>query len=137
MDITLEMVEKVMNAANVDYAKAKETLLETEGDTEAAIAKLLAAKAETEAPKEEAPKNEVDKIIEKIKAAVAEGNVSRVKISRKDEVILNIPVTAGVIGGVIGIWAAPWAVLIGAIAAYGAECKITIVKKDGTTKDII
>ena len=34
MDITLEMVEKVMSATGADYAKVKAVLLETEGNTE-------------------------------------------------------------------------------------------------------
>lgn len=135
MDITLEMVEKVMSATGADYAKVKAVLLETEGNTEEAIARILAETQQTEEQK--APKTEVDRIVEKIKEAVEEGNVTRVQISRKGETILNIPVTAGVVGGVIGLWAVPWAVVIAAIAAYGAECKVTIVKKDGTAKEII
>ncbi len=134
MEITLEMIEKVMGATGADYAKVKAALLETEGNTEEAIAKIL---AEAQGAEEKKDQTEVDRIMEKIKAAVAEGNVSRVHITRKGETILNIPVTAGVVGGVIGLVAAPWAVVIAAVAAYGTECKITVVKKDGTTKEII
>ena len=68
MDITLEMVEKVMSATGADYAKVKAVLLETEGNTEEAIARILAETQQTE--KQNAPKTEVDRIVEKIKEAV-------------------------------------------------------------------
>ena len=46
--------------------------------------------------------------------------------------LLNIPVSVGLLGSVIGLAAAPWAVIAAAVAAFGFSCKIEIVKKDGT-----
>jgi hypothetical protein len=43
----------------------------------------------------------------------------------------------GIIGGIIGAAAAPWALIAGTIAAFGFGCKLEIVKKDGTTDEIV
>ena len=48
-------------------------------------------------------------VAEKVKALVQEGNVTRIRIRKDDTVILNLPMTAGVVGTVIGAAAAPWA----------------------------
>ena len=37
-------------------------------------------------------------VAEKVKALVQEGNVTRVRIRKDDTVILNLPMTAGVVG---------------------------------------
>ena len=72
--------------------------------------------------------------VNRLKEAVKQGNVNRIRIIRNDEVILNIPVNVGVIGGIVGIATIPWALIIGAIAGVGLGCKIEIVKKDGSSK---
>ena len=54
-----------------------------------------------------------------------------------DEIILKVPVNVGIIGGLIGAAAAPWALIAGTIAAFGFGCKLEIVKKDGTTDEIV
>ena len=41
------------------------------------------------------------------------------------------------IGGIIGAAAAPWALIAGTIAAFGFGCKLEIVKKDGSTDEIV
>ena len=81
-------------------------------------------------------KKEVDQIIEKIKQLVKTGNVSRIRLIRNGEVLVNIPVTAGVIGAVVGLSAAPFAVIAAALLAFGLECKVEIEMKDGTVSDL-
>ncbi len=75
-----------------------------------------------------------ESVTERLKKAVKDGNVDRIRISREDETILNIPVNVGVVGGIIGIATVPWALIIGAIASVGLGCKIEIVKKDGSSE---
>ena len=75
-----------------------------------------------------------ESVIERLKKAVKDGNVDRIRISREDETILNIPVNVGVVGGIIGIATVPWALILGAIASVGLGCKIEIVKKDGSSE---
>ena len=57
-------------------------------------------------------------------------------MSRDGKTILSIPLNIGLVGGLIGIAAVPWAVIFGAIAAYGLDCRFEIVKDDGTTEEV-
>ena len=74
---------------------------------------------------------DTNEIVQKIKALVKQGNVTRIRIRRGENIILNIPMTAGVAGGVIGLIAAPWALIIAAVATVGADCTVEVEKKDG------
>ncbi len=122
--ITLEAVEKVMEETGLDYKEAKALLEKTDGNAEQAVRSL----------NEEAP--EATRIVEKVKAMIKEGNVDRVKVTRKGEVILNLPVNVGIAGGLIGLAAAPGAMILAAIAGYGLDCKIEVVKNDGSIDEI-
>ena len=128
MKITLEAIEKVMNEAGVDYSAAKEALLKADGDAEKAIKNLQPKVCELE--------EDVQKLIDKIKAIVAEGNADRVQILKDDEIVLSVPVNVGIVGGILGIAAAPWALIAGAATAFGLGCKLVVVKKDGTKDEI-
>ena len=128
MKITLEEIEKVMNQAGVDYKAAKEALLKASGDAEKAIKYLQPKVCELE--------EDVQKLIDKVKAIVAEGNADRVQILKDDEIVLSVPVNVGIVGGILGIAAAPWALIAGAVAAFGLGCKLVVVKKDGTKDEV-
>ncbi len=129
MQITLEAVEKVMELTGVDYAAAKEALVKADGNVDEAV-KLITPEGKEENDK-------VKETVEKIKAKVKEGNVDKVQISKDGEIILSLPVNIGIIGGIIGAAAAPWAFVAATLATLGFGCKIEIVKKDGTTDEII
>ena len=77
-------------------------------------------------------KNQVEQIIEKIKALVKDGNASHVTLKRKGETLLSVSMNAGIIGAVIGLKAAPFLVLTAALVSFGLDCEIEIEKKDGT-----
>ena len=51
-----------------------------------------------------------------------------------DDIILNIPVNVGIVGGIIGMATIPWALIIGTVATLGLGCKIEIVRKDGSSE---
>lgn len=64
---------------------------------------------------------------QKIRELLHEGNVTRVIV--KDErgsVLLEIPVTIGVIGAVI----APWLAALGVIAALVTNCRIVVERRE-------
>lgn len=129
MNITLEAVEKVMEQTGVDYSTAKEALVNADGDVEAAIKAV--------APETKAVSDEIKDIIDKLKAKVKEGNVDRIQIRKGDEIVFRVPVNIGIIGGVIGAATVPWALIGGTVAAFGFGCKLEIVKKDGSTNEIV
>ena len=128
MEITLEAVEKVMEQTGVEYKAAKEALQKTDGNVDEAI-KLI--RPDTIDIGEEAKAT-----VEKLKRKVAEGNVDRIQIRKGEEVVLSVPVNVGIVGGIIGLAAAPWALIAGSVAAFGLGCKLEVVKKDGTTDEI-
>ena len=129
MEITLEAVEKVMEETGVDYKTAKEALVNADGDVDAAIKAIQ--------PQTQEISEDIKALMEKLKKKVNEGNVDRVQIKKDDEVVLSVPVNVGIVGGLVGLAAAPWALIAGSLAAFGFGCRLVIVKKDGTTDEII
>ena len=167
MDITLEMIEKVLDATKEGYHTVKNALLEAGGDVEAAIRSLNETPAEEEAesvdtraaqPEDIAePESEGDtedrteagttwedkklddyaeEIIERLKKGIQEGNVERIRISREGNTLLDIPLNLGLLGGILTIATFPWALIIGVITAFGLNCKIEIVTKDGDSEEM-
>jgi hypothetical protein len=68
-----------------------------------------------------------DELIKKIKELVAEGNVRRITIkNKKDQTIMVIPLTLGVVGAAI----APIFAAVGAVAALVAECTISVERTE-------
>lgn len=68
-----------------------------------------------------------DNLIERVKELLHEGNVTRIIVkNEKNEVLLEIPATIGVIGIVI----APWLAALGTIAAIATKCKIVVEKRE-------
>jgi hypothetical protein len=128
MQITLEAVEKVMEQTGVEFKDAKEALTKTDGDVDAAI-KLLQ-------PDSNDIGEDIKEAMDKLKKMVEEGNVSRIQIKKGDETVLSVPVNIGIVGGLVGLAAAPWALIAGTVAAFGLGCRIEVVKKDGTTDEV-
>lgn len=80
------------------------------------------------AKKKETKKEEVfevngDRLLEKVKQLIREGNVRRITISNKDgKEIIVVPLTIGVVGALL----APPLAAIGAVAALVTECTIKV-----------
>ncbi|MBE6910071.1 MAG: DUF4342 domain-containing protein [Ruminococcaceae bacterium] len=129
MEITLEMIDQVRERTGVTYESAKKALEENNGNVVDAIIAI-----------EKDQGSGTDEILEKIKGAVKKGNVTRIRMLRGDEEVANIPVNAGIAGGVLGLMAGPAvlvpAVIAGAIAKFGFNCRFEIIKEDGTVEEI-
>lgn len=70
---------------------------------------------------------ESDHLIETIKELIHEGNVTKIIIKdEKDRLLLDFPVTIGVIGLLI----APWLAALGTIAALAAQCTIVVERRE-------
>jgi hypothetical protein len=68
-----------------------------------------------------------DNLIEKVKELLHEGNVTRIIVKdEKGKVLLEIPVTVGVIGVVL----APWLAALGVIAALATNCTVVIERRE-------
>jgi len=129
MEITLEKIELVKDRTGVSYREAKEALEATDGNVVDAIIRI---EDEINAKVGAKITDNGEKIIEKITEYIKKGNVSRITVKKDEEVILNVPVTVGVVGTVL----APWLTVIGSIVALGMKCDILLVKEDGTTVDL-
>ena len=131
MDITLEMVDLVRERTGASYEEAKAALENANGDVVNAIIDI---------ERNDRAGAGVSGIIEAVKAAVQKGNVNRIRIMRGDKELVNIPVNAGVAGGVLGLMAGPWALIsaavAGAVAKFGFDCRFELVKEDGTVDEI-
>lgn len=68
-----------------------------------------------------------DDLIKKIKELIHKGNVTRIIVkSEKDETLLDMPVTVGLIGALL----APWVAALGVIAALVTRCKIIVEERE-------
>ena len=129
MEITLEKIELVKDRTGVSYRDAKEALEATNGNVVDAIIKI---EDEINAGARAKISDSGTKIISKIKDYVHQGNVNHILVKRDGEIVLNIPVTVGVVGTAL----APWLTVIASVAALGMKCDILLVKEDGSTIDL-
>ncbi len=67
-----------------------------------------------------------DSLVERVKEFIHEGNVNRIIVKNDaGDVLLEIPVTVGV----IGVLLAPWLAALGAITALVTRCTIVVQRK--------
>ena len=69
-----------------------------------------------------------DKIVEKVKQLIQEGNVRRVRLIHKDRAIFDIPLSIGAPAAAAIVIAAPVLAAIGAFAALVTECTLEVEK---------
>ena len=80
---------------------------------------------------------DVNAVVEKVKELVKKGNVSKIVVRRKGEVLVSIPVSVGVVGAAVGLFAAKWALLAAVLGTVGFGCTVEIVKDDGRIVDVM
>lgn len=61
-------------------------------------------------------------LLDKVRDLIHEGNVRRVRIKQGDRIVVEFPLTVGVVGAAL----APILAAVGAIAALVAECTIEV-----------
>ena len=81
-------------------------------------------------------KNNVNSILETLKALVRKGKVSSIVIAKDDKELVNIPVNVGIVGGVVGLAASKWIVIAAVLATVGFGCSVHVVKEDGEVADV-
>jgi len=75
-----------------------------------------------------------DKLVEKVKQLIHEGNIRRVRVIHEGKTVFEIPLSIGAPAAAIGIIAAPVLAAIGAFAALITECTIEIEKIEESDK---
>ena len=81
-------------------------------------------------------KQRADEIVARIKEPVKQGHIARILVKRGEDTVLNIPRNGGIVGTVLGLTAAPWALIATAVATLGFDCRIELVKTDGGTIEL-
>ena len=131
MEIKLEDVDKVIERTGVSYKEAKEALEMSDGDIVDAIIYV----EETLKNNRELKKEEKGQTIEEfklwLKELINKGNVARIKIKKDEQVLVDVPVNAGIAATVIGLVMPPL-LAFGVIAAVATKVTIEITKTDGS-----
>ncbi len=66
-------------------------------------------------------------LVKRVKELIREGNVTKIIVKdEKGKVLLEMPVTVGLIGTVL----APWLAALGVIAALVTRCNITVERRE-------
>ena len=77
-----------------------------------------------------------DKLIERIKEIVEEGNVRSLRLKASDgDIVLETPLTIGVVAGGAVALAAPWLAVLGVIAALVTHVTVEVVREVDENKD--
>lgn len=130
MEITLEKIELVKDRTGVTYAEAKQALEEADGSVVDAIIAIEETINAGDKGRGFGKKGEA--LFQSIKELVKKGNVSKIQVKKDGEMVLNVPVNAGIVGVVI----APLASVVGVVAAFGFKCTIEVIRTDGTIIDV-
>ncbi len=125
MGITLEKIELVKDRTGVTYKEAKEALEKADGNVVDAIVAIEENIDDMTSTRKIGAKGTA--LMDKVKEIVQRGNISKIVVRNNGNVVLNLPLNAGILGVVI----APWGVLLGVLAAFGFKCTIDLVKDDG------
>lgn len=144
MEITLEQVDKVKERTGVSYAEAKKALESTEGNVLEAIILIEKEAKEnfyngTGAEKSTGDSFTDDKTetISELKAwfkdLINKGNITRIKVSKDGEAIVDVPVNAGIAAAVIAVIIPPILAFV-LVAAVVTKVTIEITKADGTVE---
>ena len=124
--VTIEAIDKVLaRLPKATYKQAKEALQKTDGNVVEAIIYLESNYSDLKG----SSKKNTDELKEQVLDLIKKSNVVRLIIERKGETMLNIPLTVGVVGVIIG----PMLTLVGLSAAVLSKCKIKIANEDGDT----
>ena len=70
-------------------------------------------------------------LLEEVNRLIQEGNIRSLRISSAEgQVFVDLPLTAGAVVGGVAVLAAPWLVLIAAVAGLATRVQIEIVRNE-------
>lgn len=122
MKLDLHDIDVLRERGNLSYEEAVKYLEAAGGDVVQALVDLERdLKLEGEVMIEKGAT-----LVGRIKDVIAAGNRTKIRISRDNETLAEIPVTAGLIGA---IWA-PSLTAVGALTALATKCSISIEKDE-------
>lgn len=130
---TLKKIEILKERTNLSNEEAEALLEKFNGDLIEALIYFEKQKNSNDEFSNICDKISQSEFVNYIKELIKSGNVARIIIRKDDTVIVNIPVNAGLVVGLIMVLQ-PVILLIGAATAVFTKLEIDIIKKDGTVE---
>ncbi len=126
----LQKIDDILKRTNTDYSTAKKALEEANGDVLEAIILIETQYKNQQYSKSVSGKGE--QLLNQLKDILNKGNATKLTIKKNNEVIVNLPITAGLIGA----WIAPFLSAAGITAALLTQCSVEITQADGKIVDL-
>lgn len=118
----LKKIDEIIKRTDCSYEESRVALIKSDGDLLAAIIYVERKKST-----EEKFKVKSEDVIDEIKKAIEDTNASKLVVKKDDEILINIPISAGIIGAVL----APLFSVAGITAAMVSNYEFDIYTKDG------
>ncbi len=123
MDITLEKIDIVRERAKATYKEARDALTAANGNV---IDAIISLEESGEKDWTETMTVKGNEVAEKIKTIISTGNVNRIRVKKDNNVIIDIPVTAGAISAVV----LPQITALGTAVALLTKCTIEVERQN-------
>lgn len=75
-----------------------------------------------------------NQLVDKFKELISEGNIRRVVIKHEGNVVLEVPLTAALVGGALAVWAAPVIAAVTALAGTVANVTLEVERATPAAK---
>lgn len=125
----LQKIDEILKRTNTDYSTAKQALEDADGDVLEAI---ILIENMNKSKSSSGGSNKGEQIMNQLKDILSKGNATKLTIKKNNDVIVNLPITAGLIGAVI----APVLSAAGITAALLTQCTVEITQSDGKIIDL-
>lgn len=123
----MQKIDEIIKRTNADYGTAKQALDAANGDVLDAIIMI-----ESQQKSESSGSGKGEQIMSQLKDILAKGNATKLTVKKNNEVIINLPITAGLIGAFV----APFLSAAGITAALLTQCSVEITQADGKVIDL-
>lgn len=127
LDITLEKIDIIRDRTGVTYKEARDALSAANGNVVDALINIEEAGSKNWTETVSVKGSEV---MDRLKTILKSGNVNRIRIKKDNNLILDIPVTAGAISAVV----LPQLTALGTAVALMSKCTIEVERQN---KDVI
>ncbi|MBE3574110.1 MAG: DUF4342 domain-containing protein [Firmicutes bacterium] len=117
--VLLEKIDILRERAEISYEDARRLLQETGGDVVEALVRVEKAQASSPTEKIFTRGGE---LIDRVKELIHQGNVRKIRVRTGNDVLLEIPITAGAVAAVM----APTLAIVGTVAALATNCSIEV-----------
>lgn len=127
---TLQKIDDILKRTDTDYSTAKQALEDANGDVLEAI--ILIENQYKNQQNSQSSSYKGEQILNQLKDILAKGNATKLTVKKNNETIVNLPITAGLIGAML----APFLSAAGITAALLTQCSVEITQADGKVVDL-